>query len=295
MWRLGDPSPTSPSKSQRFNLDAHSSSPNPAPKALAGRNCLLGSLNENTFTCVSSISDCEAIACCDSGAVCLIDDVEGHQKLHLIRNVGFSVASISVDFDSGTLWLGGRNKTMQKFSIEQLKSSTASSSSSPTLPQEQEVSSQKVKKRPAIISMGLLSSQMVTVDSTRAIRICPIEGLEQGDNAENGVEVSMPAHRDAVLGAGALKLPNTHNSNFFTWSCSGSVSFWTVQGKCQTTKKVELEQPASGDDEASNELKILRNTHDMKFFVSGDRYGVIRYAQKLPSISISLANVSSLD
>lgn len=233
---------------------------------------------------MSSVSDCEAIVGCDSGAVCLIDDVHGQQKLQLLRNVGFSVASISVDFDSGTLWLGGRNKTLRKFSIEELKSSMASSSS-PPLPQEQEISVQRVKKRPAIISMGLLSSQMVTVDSTRAIRICPIEGLEQCDSAEKGLEVSMPAHRDAVLGGGALNLPNTHNANFFTWSCSGTVSFWTIQGKCQATKKVELEQPASGDDEASNELKILRNTHDMKCFISGDKYGVIRYAHNSPPIS----------
>lgn len=226
---------------------------------------------------MSNISDDEAVVGCDSGAVCLIDDTDGNQKLHLLRNVGFSVASVSVDFDSGTLWLGGRNKTVQKFSIEELKSSPASSPS-PSLPQAQENSGSRAKRKPAIICMGLLSSQMVTVDSTRAIRVSPIESLEQGDNSENDLQVSMPAHRDAVLGVGALELPNTHHANFFTWSCGGTVSFWTIQGKCRATKKIELEQPPSGDDEASNELKILRNTHDMAFFVSGDRYGVIRYA-----------------
>lgn len=293
MWRLGDPSPSSPTKTQRFNLDAHLSSPNPAPKALAGRNCLLGSLGENTFTCISSISDCEAIVCCDSGAVCLIDDTEGTQKLHLLRNVGFSVASISIDFDSGTLWLGGRNKTLRKFSIEELRSSMTSSPS-PPVPRERETPSPRVKKRPAIISMGLFSSHMVTVDSTRAICICPIEGLDQVDNSENDFEeVSMPAHRDAVLGVGELKLPNTHHANFFTWSCGGTVSFWAIQGKCRATKKIELEQLASGDDEASNELKILRTTDDMGFFISGDKYGVIRYAQHLSLVCISLAKKPS--
>ena len=255
------------------------SSPNPAPKALAGRNCLLGSLGEYTFTCVSNISDYEAIVGCDSGAVCLIDDIEGQQKLHLLRNVGFGVSSIAVDFDSGAVWLGGRNKTVQKFSIEELRSSITSSPS-PPVPQERETTPNPRVKRPAIISMGLLSSHMITVDSTRAIRVCPIEALDQGDNSENDCdEVSMPAHRDAVLGVGALKLPNTHNANFFTWSCGGTVSFWNIQGKCRATKKIELEQPTSGDDEALNELKILRASDDMGIFVSGDRYGVIRYVE----------------
>ncbi|KAK2758340.1 hypothetical protein FQN54_004188 [Arachnomyces sp. PD_36] len=282
VWRLGDGSPSSPSKTQKFNLDAHLSSPNPAPRALAGRNCLLGSLNDNTFTCISSISDCEAIVCCDTGAVCLIDDTDGQQKLQLLQNVGFSVSSISVDFDSGTLWLGGRNKIIRKYSIEELKSSLTSSPS-PSVPQERDTPSPKVRKKPAIISMALFSSHMVTVDATRAICISSRELLDQSESSEcDFEEVSMPAHRDAVLGVGALKLPNTHDANFFTWSCGGTVSFWNIQGKCRMTKKIELEQPASGDDEASNELKILRTTDDMEFFISGDRYGVIRLIDAEP-------------
>ena len=95
---------------------------------------------------------------------------------------------------------------------------------------------------------------MVTVDATRAICICPIEGLDQSENSESDFEeISMPAHRDAVLGVGPLKLPNIHEASFFTWSCGGTVGFWNIQGKRRAARKIELEQPASGDDEASNE------------------------------------------
>lgn len=41
--------------------------------------------------------------------------------------------------------------------------------------------------------------------------------------------------------------------------------------------QIELEQPAEGDDDILNELKVVRVSKDGNFFVSGDKYGVLRY------------------
>jgi hypothetical protein len=212
--------------------------------------------------------------CSDAGAVCILDDVDGNQKLHLVKNVGFGVSSIAADSESGSIWLGGRDRRLQRYSLEELRSSIVRKPASPN-PQEREAHTPKVKK-PAIISTGFLVTHMITVDSTRAIRVCPIDGLAEGD-VQSLAEVSMPAHRDAVLGLGALKFPNVHDANFFTWSCGGTVSFWDLQGKCHATMKIDLEQLPNNDDDA-NELRILRATDDMKMFVSGDRYGIVRFA-----------------
>ncbi|OJD17227.1 hypothetical protein AJ78_02664 [Emergomyces pasteurianus Ep9510] len=272
VWRLSEPRPNSPSKQQRFALDSPVPASSSSPKALAGRNCLLGSLGDCTFTCVSSISDNEAIVCSDTGIVCILDDTSAQQKLLFVKSVSFGICSITVDHESGTVWLGGRDRIIQRSSIEELKSLL---SQSPTYAAHDERFSPSPKtKRPAIISMGIFATHMVTVDSTRAIRVCPLDRVGQA-HVDALAEISMPAHRDAVLGIGVLKPPKLHEADFFTWSSGGTVNFWTLQGRCRATRKVDLEQ-LPGNDDDKNELKILRNTTDMKKFISGDKYGVIR-------------------
>ncbi|PGH23467.1 hypothetical protein AJ80_02421 [Polytolypa hystricis UAMH7299] len=271
VWRLAEPSLNSPFKS-RFNLEIVTTSLNPAPRALWGRNCLLGNLSENTFTCITSISDDRAIVCSETGAACILDDTNSQQKLVFVKNLGFNVCSIASDDDSGTVWFGGRDRIIEPRSLDEFRIQT--------LPTPKSLSSEdrhlpcpKVKKH-AIIAMGVMSTHMVTVDSTRAIRVCPLDRVGTG-NVENLSDTSKPAHRDAVMGIGSLSRPNVHDASFFTWSCGGTINFWNLQGKCRATMKAELEQLPSEDD-GPNELKIMRATEDLKMFVSGDRYGVIR-------------------
>jgi hypothetical protein len=271
VWRLGDGAPGSPSKS-RPNIEAYLNSPGVLPKALSGRNCLLGSLGEHTFTCIVSISDYEAIICSDSGAICFLDDTEGSQKLSIVKFVGFGVTSATFDSELGVLWLGGRGRKTLKLPLDSIRALLRDSYSPSTL--SNELGSPK-GKLPTLISMAYLSTHIVTVDSTRAIHVCSVDALGN-DDEQSLLQSLMPAHRDPVLGVGALKIPNTYEADFFTWSCEGSVNFWTLQGECQGSKRVELEQLATGDDEVSNELKVLRVAEDLEYFISGDRHGVIR-------------------
>ncbi|KAK2873750.1 hypothetical protein FQN49_002113 [Arthroderma sp. PD_2] len=270
VWRLGDGGrPSSPSK-QRPSVDIPNTSANPLPIALSGRNCLLGNLHHSTFTCVSSISDHEAIICSDSGVVCFLDDSNGQQKLQYVKRFDIGVSSIAVDCNSGIIWFGGRGRLLEKCSIDDMRSS-------PMLPPTSaNIDAQpcSMPKKAVIVSMGIIGTHMITVDSTRTLRICPLDPLSK-DNIESVADVSVSAHRDSVLGISTVETPNTRSAEFFTWSCSGTVRFWNIKGTCCDTYKVDLEQ-ISDDDDDVNELKVLRATGGIKMFVSGDRYGVVR-------------------
>ncbi|KAJ5363433.1 uncharacterized protein N7496_009146 [Penicillium cataractarum] len=271
VWRLPTLRPVSPTKS-RLTADG-APSPNPAPKALSGRNCLLGQLNDHTFSCISSISDQEAVVGTESGAVCLIDDRDGFQRLSVVTQVGFAVTSLTVDFDRESIWLGGRGRRMQRLSFEFLRTSSISSPSSPA--KLDKVVVDKKSKAPAITCMGCLSSHLVTVEATREIHIYPIETLPDEGEQDPG-ETSMPAHRDPVLGIRPLQVPNRFSADFFSWSRNGSVNFWDARGKCVGSKTVVVEQSVAGDEDVPNELKVLRAADNADWFVAGDKYGVLR-------------------
>ncbi|KAJ6100206.1 hypothetical protein N7467_001741 [Penicillium canescens] len=273
VWRLPSMRPISPTKS-RLNVDGGGPSPNPAPKALSGRNCLLGALSDSSFTCVSSISDHEAVIGTDSGAVCFLDDRENSQKMIMVRQVGFSITSLAVDFDRESVWLGGRGRQMQRLSFEALRSCGSNRPGSPTRLDKSVID--KKNKAPAITCMGFLNSHLVTVEATREIHIYPISTLREEGEQEHG-ESSMQAHRDPILGICHMKLPNDFSADFFSWSRNGSVNFWDAQGKCRASKGIDLDQfSGSEEDAAANELKVLRTAENANWFVSGDKFGVLR-------------------
>ncbi|KAL2820383.1 quinon protein alcohol dehydrogenase-like superfamily [Aspergillus granulosus] len=274
VWRLPETRPISPSKSRSSTEQA----PNlAAPKALIGRNCVLGALADNTFTSAVSISDSEAVVGTDAGALCLVDDIDSNAKLTLAQYMDFGITSLTADSDDSCIWIGGRGRRVQKFAFELLRSS-----SNPSSPRTLSRSSVEAKpKEPAITCIGSLTSHLVTVDATKAIHIYPIEELNDvGDQCETGV--AMPAHRDAVLGIGPLKTPNKLSADFFTWSCKGVVKFWNTRGECRESRTIAVEQLSGGDDDNSNELKVLRADNDIEVFVSGDKLGVLRVLQGEP-------------
>ena len=285
VWRLPVTRPVSPTK-PRLNLDGASPSPNPAPKALSGRNCLLGSLGDNVFSCVSGISDQEAVVGSESGAVCLLDDREGSQKLCLVSQVGFGITSLAVDFDREVVWLGGRGRKMQRLSFDYLRSSSTPMPMSPA--RSDKGAPDRKSKVPAITCMGSLSSHLVTVEATREVQIYPVDNLRDESEQEHS-ETSMAAHRDPVLGIRRLMPSNMFSADFFSWSRNGSVNFWDARGKCFCSKVVPLEQNFGIEDDVTNELKVLRAGENAEWFVSGDKFGVLRFVepQKLRGISSS--------
>ncbi|KAI9373878.1 quinon protein alcohol dehydrogenase-like superfamily [Aspergillus egyptiacus] len=268
VWRLPEIRPVSPAKS-RTNTGE---SPNlVTPKALSGRNCVLNALADNTFTSVVGISTSEAVVGTDSGALCLVDDSEGNAKLTLIQYLEFGITSLTVDSDRACLWVGGRGRHMRRFAIESLRPSN-----NPPSPRTvSRTPAEQKSKEPAITCIGSITSHLVTVDSTKAIHIYPIEKLnEEGEQCN--ARTNMPAHEDAVLGIGRLRTPNQLKADLFTWTCKGVVRFWNTRGECCGSQTVGVGQLPGGGDDTSNELRILRTNDGMDLFVSGDKLGVLR-------------------
>ncbi|KAL4910102.1 hypothetical protein BDW74DRAFT_48239 [Aspergillus multicolor] len=268
VWRLPDIRPVSPSKSR---TNTGESSNFVTPKALSGRNCVLHTLADSTFTSVVGISDSEAIVGTDSGALCLVDDNDGNAKLTLIQQMDFGITSLTADSDRACIWVGGRGRRIRRLAFESLRPpssfpSPRSFSRSPTEPKS---------KEPAITCIGSLASHLITVDGTKAIHVYPVNDLtDEGEQCDTGI--AMPAHRDSVLGVGLLKMPNHLSADFFTWSSRGMVKFWNTQGECRDSRTIPVEPLAGSDDGAANELKILRTSTDRGLFVSGDKVGVLR-------------------
>ncbi|KAL4918230.1 WD40-repeat-containing domain protein [Aspergillus aurantiobrunneus] len=274
VWRLPDVRPGSPSKSRTTTGDTPNSV---APKALSGRNCVLSALADNTFTSVVGISDSEAVAGTDSGALCLVDDNDGNAKLTLTQYMGFGITSLTVDSDRACIWIGGRGRRMKRFVFGSLRASRTPPS--PRTPSRSSVDPKS--KEPAITCIGSLTSHLVTVDSTKAIHIYAVENInDEGEQCDTGT--TMPAHRDSVLGIGAINTPDQLGADFFTWTRRGVVKFWSTQGECRDSRAVPVEQLPGGDDDTPNELKILRANKNLDLFVSGDKLGVLRVFQGQP-------------
>ncbi|RAK97226.1 WD40 repeat domain-containing protein [Aspergillus ibericus CBS 121593] len=272
VWRLPDARPGSPRS--RLTVEGTSSSPNHTPRAFLGRNCLLGSLAESTFTGVASISDREAVVGTDTGALCFVDDSEGSQKLSVVQHMDFGISSLAVDMYRSCVWVGGRGGQIQHFTFEKIRSSTVPLS--PALSGRS--SAEQGFKGPAIVCFGSLGSHVVTVDSTNAINIFSSDHLCQ-DVDQRDAQISICAHRDGVLGIRPLTVPNPLEAEFFTWSRKGAVNFWNTEGKCKDSRMIALEHPAGHDEDICNELKVVRTTNDMDMFVSGDKFGVLRVLQ----------------
>lgn len=108
IWRIQNSRPLSPSKHRsagESKAQAIPQSPN-TTTPLPGRNCLLGSLVDSTFTCVARLMDDRAIVCSERGDVCLIEESEGNQRLVKVEEAGFGVTCIAVDAKNN-VWLGG--------------------------------------------------------------------------------------------------------------------------------------------------------------------------------------------
>ncbi|PYI08550.1 WD repeat protein [Aspergillus sclerotiicarbonarius CBS 121057] len=272
VWRLPDTRPGSPKS--RLTVEATSSSPNHTPRAFSGRNCLLGSLAESTFTSVASISDRVSVVGTDTGALCFIDDSEGSQKLSVVQHMDFGITSLAVDSCRSCVWIGGRGGQIQQLTFEKIRSSTVPLS--PALSGRS--SAEQGFKGLAIVCFGSLGSHVVTVDMTNAINIYSSDDLSE-DFDQRDAQISICAHRDGVLGIRPLRVPNQLEADFFTWSRKGTVNFWNTQGKCKDSRSIALEHPAGYDEDIPNELKVVRTTDDMDMFVSGDKFGVLRVLQ----------------
>ncbi|KAK1772460.1 WD40 repeat-like protein [Phialemonium atrogriseum] len=261
VWRVEEGGPnTSPTKS-KFSADG----PLPQPqtqKALPGRNILLGSLLDSTFTCAAAIDENRAIICSESGDICLLDDTQKQMKLIKILEAGFVVNCTSIR--QNNIYIGGKGGEIIALSVDMileghpdpiLKSSRASN---------------------GLLAMGFLADNMVTINTKRSIDIWGADYLLMESNQDTA-HIPIPGHGDPIVGIQQLHGMNKSDAPFFTWSACGRVNLWDLEGRVKSSFDIGLEQIENGTEpDRVNQLVIVRATRGAKQFIAGDKFGVIR-------------------
>ncbi|KAG0646220.1 JNK-binding 1 [Hyphodiscus hymeniophilus] len=265
-WRVEDQRSVSPSK-QRYALDG-----TPVPvalppslKTLAGRNVLLGPLVEATFTTLAAISDQKAIVCSEKGDVCLLYDSEG-QKLLKLANTGFPITCIAVDMHFRQVRIGGRNGKMKSIDLDELLT--------PSTPPESPIplgESNPANDAANLCAMGYAARSLITIDAKHSIGISTPDA--DGSEIQNK---PFPAHGDAVLGVRLLCPGNEMNAAFLTWSTTGTIVFWNLDGSSTACINVEVEQVSLSEEDPVNQCQIVRASKAANFLVTGDRYGILK-------------------
>lgn len=152
------------------------------------------------------------------------------------------------------------------------ESPSSSRSSSPFLP---------VGCRPAhVLAMASMLGHLFTLDSNRSLKMINMSTVD-GVPVPNSLIRELPAHKDACLGVRLLPPNRFSDALFFTWSSGGAVLFWNLDGVNRGEFQVELEQPMENEDDVANELKVVRVSEQGDIFVTGDKYGVLRYLNNL--------------
>ncbi|CAK7565938.1 MAG: hypothetical protein SEPTF4163_003868 [Sporothrix epigloea] len=269
----------------------------PQHRALPGRNILLGSLLEATFSCAAPLPGGHAVICTETGDICLLESANKQIKLSRVRDTQLALSCVSVR--SGRVYFGSKSGYSLTMDIEDLLlegrhnsqtpsvSSTPSSSSLPTSSPslQSRLSFCVPSTRTGLVAMGFLTGHVVTIDTRQSIDIFSgIDHVPGDDPAPHVKRIPIPGHGEPILGIQALSMPNEANATFFTWSSSGRILLWNMEGEIVSSLQVHIDQAATGDDlELTNQLSAVRATQGAKLFVTADRCGIVRivdYATK---------------
>ncbi|GJD01815.1 WD domain-containing protein [Colletotrichum higginsianum] len=259
IWRVEEPQSTSPSKS-RFN--EANSTPQPPQRLLNGRNVLLGSLLEASFSCAAVVDETNIIICSEAGDVCMVEDDGKQTRLIKCLNVDFPITSITIRH--ATAYLSGKAGQVATLNVRAVLDSLPDS-----------VLSQSVAPS-GLVAMGFLTENLVTIDEKHTVDIWSSSYLP-GKNEEDPSHVSIPGHGDQILGIQTLAKPNDQGADFFTWSGSGKVIFWDMKGRIKCSLDVPIEQAIPENEmDPVNQLNVVRATRAGKMLVAADKFGVLR-------------------
>ena len=259
MWKIEEVPATSPTK-QRFLSESGTSTP-PSQRALPGRNVLLGNLLEATFTCAGTDGK-QLLVCTESGDVCTFDDDDKQTKLAKVLNVGFSISSITVC--DGVAYVGGKDGRFATLSMESIL-------------EGKEASIREIRSTPqAIVAMGFLENKLVTIDANHSMDMWGPDNLP-GNKAEVSTYITLPGHGEAIVGIQPLPKPNRMDASFFTWSGSGIVAFWDLDGQVKSLIHISVDTPETDAELGMiNQLTCARVSRYGKLLITGDRQGVLK-------------------
>ena len=283
IWRIQERLRKSPTRSRGRRLEGESLA-SPSPQALLGRNCLLGSLADATFTCVAAISNDEAIVCTDRGQVCTVGGKENAQEIKASKQLSFGIYSITTKLNSTKVLFGGTNGAVEKEDLETLRSLARPArwpSSSPQSPAPYTASlkpfspygspSRCMRRRHhSITALGWLSNSVISVDSKYSINL-----LSDHDKEQFASVKAFQSHHDPIQGLNPLPGKSDIGA-FFTWSPTGRLHFWDAEGKLQASKLIGVESIPGDVGDDLNELRVVETFDRAEYFVCGDKLGVLK-------------------
>ncbi|KAI1781011.1 WD domain-containing protein [Hypoxylon cercidicola] len=259
VWRVEEGQSTSPMK-QKFMGEA-SLAPQPHQKTLPGRNVLLNSMIEATFSCAAAIDDSKAIICSETGDVCLFDDTDKQMKLIHVLESGFVTTCVAIR--GNVIYLGGKSGNLAILDLASFVKRSPDSLRT------------NIDSFAGLFALGFLEENMVTVDSNRSIHIWGFD--EDPGQLDLKSPIPIPGHQDSILGVDALSRPNVPGADFYSWSGSGQVILWDAEGRIKSSFRVPLEEACFEDEnDLVNQLTLVRATEGGRFFVTGDKLGVVK-------------------
>jgi WD40 repeat protein len=269
VWKVDELNSTlRPSKSRQSDMFSSSTH-----KALPGRNCTLGSLQDATFTSVCQVAPNKAVVASERGDLCLIDETEKDLPFSRLASAGFAVSSMAVD-ERGRLHLSNCHGELKTLDISDLLERSSPPPSPIARVPSPTPSSGTCEQVGAVVC---LADYIVTVDAQRAI--CLSHLVPDSPNLDKvsigDVIHSLPAHGDSVLGVDVLSQPNHLDAAYYTWAAGGTVIFWGQDGSARRVLQITIEQ-IDGPDSTPNELRTVRASSDASFLVTGDKLGVLR-------------------
>ena len=252
IYRKPTPStPSTPNRSptkSKFRLEVISS---PGPRVLQGRNAILGSLVEATFTSVCEISDSMAAIGSENGDICILRTLPGTQKLESVIKLTSGVTCLATHNTRGSLVVASRIELseyrlydLSRFQFSKLRS---------------------VHLQIPLLSISPIQEKIMCVDVLRRVNLLDLDREES--------HVNTPSHSSAVLGTEII-LEESKPVGFVTYEANGTVLSWELDGTFKESHVIAL-----GNDETlieSNELRVLRLSKDVSFFISGDKRGMLR-------------------
>jgi WD40 repeat protein len=260
VWKVDEGSAVSPIK-QKFAGEPLNAAQAPQ-RALPGRNILLGSLLEATFTCAVAVDDNKIIIGSESGDICIIDDDGKQLRMVKVLSLGFCINSIALN--DQVAYVSGKSGQFASLNAQAILDGKA----------DAVISTQQAST--GIVAMGHLSNNLVTVDTKHSIDIWSSTYLP-GQAEKDVAHIPIPGHSDLIMGIQVLPEAAGIDASFVTWSESGKIVFWDMDGRIKLSMEVPVDQVAYCNEmDPVNQLTVVRVTKDGKLLVTADKFGVLR-------------------
>lgn len=259
-WKIVDElnRPTSPSKKGTSNGEVN---PQNAEKTLPGRSVILGALLEASFTCGLALDENRALLSSQGGDVCLLDDATGQMKLTRVAGLAFS--STCCTRRGSIAIVAGNNGQVVTFDINAFITGDT-----------QDITPKEIIETHAFAAMGYVQDQLVTIKSDRSIEVWKAGFLPGRLTEEDALQIKLPGHNEPLLGMQKL---STLMGTFLTWSGSGQVLLWGLDGALRKSIQINVEDVPTGNaTEPRNQLCVVRSDDHGNILAAGDLVGMLR-------------------